>query len=109
VHQVQIHRVEPEPAQAGRQRRLDPLGSMVVVPQLGGHKQVLAPDRSGGEQFFERRADLRLVAVPLGGVEMAEAHLDRGLDGVTRVRVVGERRPKPSAGISRPLFKTNLY
>src|SRR5271166_4403495 len=68
---------------------------MVVVPQLGGHEQVITANRSGSEQFFERCADLRLVAVALGGVEVAESHLDRGLDGVSRLAVIGERRPKP--------------
>ena len=109
VHQVQIDRVEPEPAQAGLQRGLDPLGAVVVVPQLGGHKQVLAADRPGGEQFFERLADRRLVAISLCGVEMAEAHLDRGLDGVAVCVLSESDVPNPSAGITPlPLFKANV-
>jgi hypothetical protein len=68
---------------------------MVVVPQLCGHKQVLTPDRSVSEQLFERCADLRFVAVPFGSVEVPEAHLDRGLDGISRLIAIGKRRPKP--------------
>src|SRR5271156_2157741 len=68
---------------------------MVVVPQLCGHKQVLTSDRSVSEQLFERRADLRFVAITFGGVEVAEPHLDRGLDGISRLAAIGKRRPKP--------------
>src|SRR6185295_5437608 len=39
MHQIQIDGVEPESVQAGLQRGPDPFGSMVVVPQLCGHKQ----------------------------------------------------------------------
>ena len=72
---------------------------MVVVPQLGGDEQVLAAHRSGGEQLLERRADQGFVAVPLGGVEVAEPHSDRRLDGISRLCVIGKRSPEPSAGI----------
>ena len=40
---------------------------MVVVPQLCGHKQLLAADRSVSEQLVERRTDLRFVAIPTNG------------------------------------------
>jgi len=68
---------------------------MVVVPQLCGHKQVLAAHRPVGEQLCERRADLRFVAVSLSGVEVAEPHLDRGLDGSFGLFVIGKRGPEP--------------
>jgi hypothetical protein len=57
--------------------------------------KVLTPDGSVGEQLFERRADLSLIAVALRGVEVPEAHLDRGLGGAAGVLIVGEQRPKP--------------
>jgi hypothetical protein len=95
VDQVQVHRVQAQPAQARLQRGLHPFGSVIVVPQLGGHEQLVTADGPGSEQLFERRADLCFVAVPLGGVEVAESHLDRGLDGVARLVAVGKRCPEP--------------
>ena len=68
---------------------------MVVVPQLGGHKQLLTAYGPGREQVFERRADLRFVAVPLGGVEVAETDLDRGLHGIGGLCPIGQRSAEP--------------
>src|SRR6185437_14472026 len=85
VHQIKVDRVEPESIETGLQCRLDPLGAMVVVPQLGGHEQLLATNSSVREQLLERGTDLGLVAIPLGGVEVSEPYLDRGLDGVSRL------------------------
>jgi len=36
-----------------------------------------------------------VIAVTLGGVEVAESHPDRRLDGVSRLSVVGKRSPEP--------------
>jgi len=60
-----------------------------------GHEQLVAADCAVGEQFFERGADVGFVAIPLGGVEVAEADLDRGFDGVSRLRAIGQRRSEP--------------
>jgi len=68
---------------------------MIVVPQLCGHKQVLTPDRSVGEQLFERCANLFFVAVPLGTVEVAEPYFDRGPGGISRFSTIRNQRPKP--------------
>jgi hypothetical protein len=57
----------------------------------------------------ERCADLRFVAVPFVGVEVAEPYLDRGVDGILRFFAIGSNVPIPSAGISPlPLFAVNL-
>src|SRR5271156_97477 len=95
VYQIQIGDVEPEPVQTGLQRGFDAFRPMVVVPELCRHEQVLAAYGPISEQLFERRADLRFVAVPLGGIEVAKPDLDRCLDGTVRLGVVGQRRPEP--------------
>jgi len=68
---------------------------MVVVPQLGGHEQLLATNSSVREQLLERGTDVGLVPIPLGGVEVSETDFDRGLDRVSRLRAVGQRGAKP--------------
>jgi hypothetical protein len=90
VHQIQIDGVQPASVQAGLQRRLDPFGPVIVVPQLCGHKQVLAAHGPVDEQLFKGHADVRFVTVSLGSVEMAEAHLDCCLDGISGFPVIGE-------------------
>ena len=95
VHQIQIGSVDPEPVQAGLERRFDAFRAMVVVPELCRHEEILATHGPGGEQLFQRGADLRFIAVPLGGVEVAKPDLDRCLDGTVRLGVVGQRRPEP--------------
>jgi hypothetical protein len=94
MHQVQVDRVEPESVQTGLQRGFDPFGSMVVVPQLCRHEQVLAADDSVSEQVVERCADLRFVAVPFGTVQVAEPHLDRGLRGISCLCSIRDKRSK---------------
>jgi hypothetical protein len=56
--------------------------------------QILAAYGPVGEQLRERRADLRFVAVSLGGVEVTKAHLYRCLDGMSGLGVIGERSPE---------------
>src|SRR5436305_13946761 len=90
MHQIKIDIVKPEPAQAFLQSRLDPFGSMVVVPQLSGDEQVLAPNDFVGQQLFDGHSHLSLIAVSLCSVEMAEADFDRGPDGATGLGVVGQ-------------------
>jgi hypothetical protein len=68
---------------------------MVVVPQLRGHKQRFTAHRLVGKQLRERRADLGFVAVPLSSVEVAKSHLDRCLDGISGLFVIGKRSPEP--------------
>ena len=101
VHQIQVDGVEPKSVQAGLQCRLDPFGAMVVVPQLGGHKQLVAADCAVVEQLFKCGADLGFVAIPFGGVEVPEPDLDRGFDSVARLSAIGQRRSEPERRESR--------
>jgi hypothetical protein len=59
-----------------------------VVTNISSRRTVPAENNSLSH------ADRRFIAVPLGGVEVTEAHLDRGLDGVSGLCVVGKRSPE---------------
>src|ERR1700712_1943491 len=87
MHQIEIDVVKPESAQALLQSRRDPLGSMVVVPQLGGDKQVLAPNDFVGQQLFDGHSHLGFIAISLCSVKMAETDFDRGPDSTTGLGV----------------------
>jgi len=47
VDEVAIDMVELQPAETGVKGRLNPLRTMVIVPQLRGDKDVLSPDLAG--------------------------------------------------------------
>ena len=94
MHQIQIHRLQAQPVQAGLQRAPHPFGPVVVVPQLRGDEELVATDGPGREQLLERRADLRFVAIAFGRIEVAESDLDRGPDGVARLVAIGKRCPE---------------
>src|SRR5690606_21329796 len=78
VDEVQVDDVESEPAAAGVERVQGRLAAVVVVPDLGGDEHLRAVESGGGE----RRGDVGLVAVHLGGVETAVPGLQRRGDGV---------------------------
>ena len=57
------------------------VGAVEAVVELGGDVELVARDAGG----LDRGPDLGLVAVHLGGVDVAVAHLERLLDGPLRL------------------------
>jgi hypothetical protein len=89
VDQVQIEVVEPESAQRVVERALgvvlDAAGRGVLDPELGGDPELLTCDAAG----LDGRTHGVLVAVGGGGVEVAVAGLEGGLDRLLGL-VVGD-------------------
>jgi hypothetical protein len=76
VDEVEVQVVEAEVAERPPAGRDDVLRRVRVVPELGGHPEVLAPDAAveGGP---ERAPDLRLVAVDRGAIDVPVAGRER--------------------------------
>ncbi len=98
VDQVHVQSVQPQVVQAAPASRQDLLVAMAVVPELRGDEHLVAghPSPLYG---LQRGADVRLIAVDGGAVEVPVADLCGGQhplrDGVGVV-VVGTERPQPN-------------
>ena len=76
MHQVGVEVVEAQVGEGLPAGRDDVAGSVLVVPELGGDPELIA-----GEPL-EDTADLRLVFVDGGAVEVPVADLERAGDGL---------------------------
>jgi hypothetical protein len=87
---------------------LNPLGSMIAVPQLSGDEDVLPPNRPSLERRLHSIADRFLIAVTFRTIEMPETHFQRGLGSLSRHDRIGYQRTKPDGGdCARSMGKTN--
>jgi len=87
----------------------DVLGAVAGVPELGADEEVLAAHLALGKDLLERLADLGLVLVGHGAVDVAVASgdggLDRGLDfaGLALPRAEADRGHRDRAAcVARP-------
>ena len=95
VHEVQIDGVEPESVQTGQQRGFDSFGSMVVVHSFvvtNRCSRRTVPSANNSLSAAPTRASLRYRSA---ASRWREADLDRRLDGISGLLVVGKRRPEP--------------
>ena len=81
VHEEEVDVVGAQVLEGALDRGGGPLGLVVRVVDLRGDEQVLAGDARG----LERRPDLGLVAVHLGGVDVAVPDLEGAAHRVVRV------------------------
>ena len=88
VGQVQLHRVDPEPVQAGPQLAGDPVGPQAVVGPLvhrvvglGGQPR---PDAAAADPLADRLL-AAAAAVGVGGVEIGDARLPGGVHQLKRL------------------------
>ena len=81
MHEEEVHVVRAQVLEGALDGCGGPLGFVVGVVDLRRDEQVLASDSRG----LERRPDLGLVAVHLGGVDMAVADLEGAAHRVVRV------------------------
>ena len=77
MDEVEVEVVEAEPLQARVEGAQRGVATLVVVPDLGRHEQVVAVDAGLGDGL----ADGGLVVVELGGVDVSVADLESGRDG----------------------------
>ena len=76
---------------------------------LGGHEHVLAPQAGGAQPVMQPLTDLGLVAVALGGVDVAIAERRaRSSPLSTQTASLSVMVPSPMAGIFAPLASTKF-
>jgi hypothetical protein len=59
---------------------LEIVGGKLITPNLGGHENILALDAGGTQPPTQSFPNLALVAIALGGIDMAITDTKRGLD-----------------------------
>ena len=89
VHQVQVEVLEFEQLEGLFQRSLDFVGFVVGVPELAGDEDLLAVQLGALEDLLESLADLALVLVDAGAVDVEVAGLEGGHDGVLDLAGLG--------------------
>ena len=96
MNQIQIEVLEAQVVERLHERR-DHVGRIVlVIPKLGGDPELLARNAAGDDRF-ERRADVVLIAVDPGAVEVAIADFggtDHGLGDVCAREAVRAESPE---------------
>src|SRR5262249_44002996 len=84
--------------QALIERALEVGGGKLIVIDLGGDENMLAREAGGAQPATQPLTDLALVAVALGGVDVAIADAERGLDRVDAGRVHERHGAEPDRG-----------
>lgn len=97
VDEVEVEVVEAELGERVVEGSLDEGGLVGIVPELGCDEELVALD-DGGDDLLERGADLVLVLVDLGQVQVTVASLDGNLDGVLDLSGLGEPRAETDLG-----------
>jgi hypothetical protein len=71
---------------------------MIGVPQLGGHEDVFACDPCGRKPCLQRFADLALVPVSLGAIEVSIAGFQRFSGSAEGRSYIGNQRAESKRG-----------
>ncbi|MNF98897.1 hypothetical protein D3C84_817740 [compost metagenome] len=96
MDQVAVDIVHLQPSATGLERRLNPLGAMVGVPQLGGDEQVFAADCSARHHLLQGNADLFFISIALCTIEMTKARVQGLLDRLRGDRKISKQRAEPN-------------
>src|SRR5499433_2904686 len=84
--------------QALIERALEVGGGKLIVIDLGSDENMLALEAGGAQPATQSLTDLALIAVALGGVDVAIADTERGLDRVDAGRVHERHGAEPDRG-----------
>jgi hypothetical protein len=108
VDEIEIEIVEAQPLETTVERRTNTLRSVIGVPNLRRHEQLVPGDVSAGESGPQSFADLPLVPVTLGAIEVPESGLQRVAGGdPRRVRIGYEGAESQHWNLSRIVTKGN--
>src|SRR5262245_4213138 len=81
VNEIEVDVIEAEPLHALVERAEGAIVSVVVVPQLRRHEDLVARDAAGAD----RLSDVALVVIEARGVDMAISELECGEHGIARL------------------------
>src|SRR6516165_399857 len=98
VDEEEVDPGELQLLQALIERALEVGGGKLIVKELGGHENMLALQAGGAQPATQSLTDLALVAVALGGVDVAITDTERGLDRVDADRVHERHGAEPDCG-----------
>src|ERR1700743_3996290 len=82
MDEIAIDIVQLQPPATGVEGRLDPLWTMIAVPQLGGNEQVVPLKRPRLERFLDRIANRFFITVAFRTIEMPKSRFQRRLGGL---------------------------
>ncbi len=95
--------------QAVIERALEIGGRELVLIDLRGHEHVLAPQAGGAQALMQPLPDLGLVAVALGGVDVAIAEAQCRLHGFDADRVLERHGAKADGRNSRAIGFDDMH
>ena len=98
---IAIDMVELQSSATRFEGRLDPLWTMIGVPQLCGNEQVLSQKRPRREGFLNRLANRRFIAIALRTIEVSKSCFQCGLGRLFGYERIRNERAKPGSG-NRP-------
>ena len=87
MNQVQVDVIEPETPQGLLEGRGRALLSLIIVPQLGGHEELVTGDVPGGDGLADGTPDGLLVPVERGSVDVSVSGRDGLADHAHRLIV----------------------
>src|SRR5271167_12067 len=79
MDEIAIDIVDLQSPAAGVKGGLDPLRTMIGVPQLRGNEDVLPPNRARLERCLHRITNRLFVAISFRTIEMSKSHVQCGL------------------------------
>ena len=95
---VTVDMVKLQPPATRFEGRLDPLWTMIGVPQLCGNEQVLSQKRPRREGFLNRLANRRFIAIALRTIEVSKSCFQCGLGRLFGYERIRNERAKPGSG-----------
>jgi hypothetical protein len=95
VNEIEVQIVDPEPRQTGIESRLDALGPMIGVPQLGSNEDVCPRNPSSGHASLQRLAHLALVPVSFRAIEVSKSGFQRVSGSADRRGCIGYQSAEP--------------
>ena len=109
VHEIEVQVLAGQVTERAFERGRDLRAAVPIAPQLGGDPELLARHVASREHALERLADLRLVLIDPGAVEVAVAQVDGLLDGAADLPGRGLPGPQPQGGHGVSVGERELF
>jgi hypothetical protein len=81
---------------------------MVIVPELCGDEEIVAPDHSFSQHVFQLFAHRLFVSISLRAIELAKADFQSSSSRAPGIAKIGDQGSKPKGGNGSPVIHLNF-